>query len=106
MSLGSQAIIGSGAATQQVITLANDDPDLHCHRPSLCRNELMQKICNSSASAVELCLLFCIKSFKFFDPGSGLVQLTIRDHSTVGMRPANERRRYIATMSLIGWVHT
>ena len=25
---------------------------------------------------------------------------------SLGMRPANERRRYIVTTSLIGWVHT
>ena len=25
---------------------------------------------------------------------------------SLGMRPANERRRYIVTMSLIGWAHT
>ena len=25
---------------------------------------------------------------------------------SLGMRPANQRRRHIVTMSLIGWVHT
>ena len=29
-----------------------------------------------------------------------------RDHSNLGMHPANERRRYNVTTSLIGWAHT
>ena len=36
-----------------------------------------------------------------------LLQWTLGDAEiSLGMHPANDRHRYIVTMSLIGWVHT
>ena len=42
-------------------------------------------------------LCFVVVSHKFIFPYPGI---------SLGMHPANERRRYIVTTSLIGWAHT
>ena len=46
---------------------------------------------------------FCIEHIKNICLRASTTEMLV---SHIGMRPANERRRYTVTASLIGWVHT
>ena len=104
--------IGSGGIRQrQAITWANIDPELCHHTASLGHNELIidsiyiitdqhtHVLSGRESSCHDICFATCT-----------LIYAAGSDPDTTGiivcMRPANERRRYIVTSSLIGWAHT
>ena len=92
--------------------LFNDDtrPSGHISRPGICREFCFASLCYGDAfgynliHGIRLPIFFMVTLLaRINDPGA--VKMTYTG-IILCMRPANGRRRYNVTSSLIGWAHT